>query len=178
MIVSVLSILLATAISVGVVMAVIESTRSTDPMVIVLFDRVLLEPDTPVGIWILCAMSAVAALAMVTAVARLRGRRLERRLAAELDARYEDVSSKAAGDAARAHLLEARAAELQTWVERALEERDEAREALEVAERERDAAERKLREAAAAAPEVTAPTPVIVVPEAAPESVRPGAQSA
>ncbi|MEX0985557.1 MAG: hypothetical protein WD096_11005 [Actinomycetota bacterium] len=163
MIVSVLSLLLATAISVGVVETVIESAR-TDAVTIAVFDRVLLEPGVPAGIWILCGMSAVAALALVAAGASIRGRRLERRLAAELDARYGDMSSMAAGDAARAHLLEARVAELQTWIERATEERDEARAALAEAQHETAAAERRAREAAGA-------RPVVVVPEAPTEVV-------
>ena len=133
MILAVLFLLLAVSLSVGVDDAVIESA-TTDPLQIVVFGRVLLEPGTPAGIWILCAMSAVAALALVSAVAYLRGRRLERRLAAELDARYAELSSKAAGDAARAHLLDARVAELQTWYERALAERDEARREMETAQ--------------------------------------------
>jgi hypothetical protein len=159
MIVSVLSLLLAVGLAVGVIETVIESARQ-DAMTIVAFDRVLFEPGLPAGIWILCAMSAVVALALVTAAASIRGRRLERRLAAELDARYEDMSSKAAGDAARAHLLEARVAELQTWVERANAERDEAREAMKEAEQGLAAAERQAREVAAA-------SPVVVVPESA-----------
>jgi hypothetical protein len=160
MIVSVLLIVLATALSVGVIDAVIESAGA-NAVAITVFDRVLVTTSEPqTKIWLLCAMSAVAALALVTAVARFRGRRLERRLAAELDARYEELSSKAAGDAARAHLLEARVAELQTWVERATDERDEARLALQEAERERDAAERRAREAASGTPSV------VVVPEA------------
>jgi hypothetical protein len=139
MILAVLYLLAAVALSVGVGDAVIESA-STDPLQIVVFGRVLLEPGTPEGIWILCGMSAVAALALVSAVARIRGRRLERRLAAELDARYAEMSSKAAGDAARAHLLDARVAELQTWYERAVAERDEARRELESAQAQLTAA--------------------------------------
>jgi hypothetical protein len=160
MIISVLLLLVATAFAVGVIEAIVESTQQlTDPMQIAVFDKVLLEPGLSTGIWILCGLSAVAALAMVSAAARIRGRRLERRLAAELDARYEEMSSKSAGDAGRAHLLEARVAELQTWVERANEERDEARAALVEAEKERDAAERRLREAAAAPSMVVVPDP-------------------
>ena len=159
MIISVLLLLLATAFAVGVVEAIVESTQHLDPMQISVFDKVLLEPSLSTGIWILCGLSAVAALAMVSAAARIRGRRLERRLAAELDARYEDMSSKSAGEAGRAHLLEARVAELQTWVERANAERDEARTALVEAEKSRDAAERRAREAAAAPSMVVVPDP-------------------
>ena len=173
MIIAVLCLLLATALSVGAAETVIESARS-DPMTIVAFDRVLLEPSHVTGIWILCAMSAVAALALVTAVANIRGRRLERRLAAELDARYEDMSSTAAGDAARAHLLEARVAELQTWVERATDERDEARAALQEAEHERETAERRAREAErgpVVVPDAEAERGLVVVPDAGSEPV-------
>ena len=154
MIVAVLFLLLATALSAGVVESVIESSRN-DAMTIVAFDRVLLEPGTHAGIWILCGVSAVAALALVTAVAFLRGRRLERRLAAELDARHQELSSKAAGDAARAHLLEARVAELQTWYERALAERDAARAETEMAQGELTTALRRAKQA-----------DVVVLPEA------------
>jgi len=135
MIIAVLFLVLATGLSVAVIQSVIDSAQ-TDVAQIIMFDRVLLEPGLPAGIWILCGMSAAAALAWVAAVAHLRGRRLERRMAAELDARYQELSSNAAGDAARAHLLEARAAELQTWYERSTSERDQARAQLAAVQEE------------------------------------------
>jgi hypothetical protein len=80
---------------------------------------------------VMCAVSASAALAMVAAVAHARGRRLERRMAAELDARYAALAERDAGDTAR-RLLTWRLAELQTLVDRLLEERKAV-----VAERDR-----------------------------------------
>jgi hypothetical protein len=67
-------------------------------------------------------LSASAALAMVTAVAYARGRRLERRMAAELDDRFAELAERDAGDTAH-RLLTWRLAELQTLVDRLLEER-------------------------------------------------------
>lgn len=135
MVISVLFLVLATGLSVAVIQSVIDSAK-TDVATIIMFDRVLLEPGLPAGIWILCGMSAAAALAWVAAVAHIRGLRLERRMAAELDARYQELSSSATGDAARAHLLEARVAELQTWYERSTRERDEALMQLEEVQEE------------------------------------------
>jgi len=55
---------------------------------------------------------------MVTAVAYARGRRLERRMAAELDGRWEEISERSASDATRIRLLSWRVAELQTLTDR------------------------------------------------------------
>jgi hypothetical protein len=77
----VLFIVLATAGSALVIELVIESAR-TGARELVAFGYVLAAPGGSVGIWILCGVSATAALALVTAVAYARGRRLERRMAA------------------------------------------------------------------------------------------------
>ncbi|TMM23288.1 MAG: hypothetical protein E6F95_06195, partial [Actinobacteria bacterium] len=79
-----LFIVLATTWSAVVIELVIESAR-TRGRELVAFGSVLAAPGGFAGIWILCGVSATAALAMVTAVAYARGRRLERRMAAELD---------------------------------------------------------------------------------------------
>lgn len=79
---------------------------------------------------LLCAVSATAALALVTAIARVRGRRLERRMAAELDDRWEELSQRHAGDMARYELLSWRIAELQTSLDQLLDKRDEAYEEM------------------------------------------------
>ena len=60
---------------------------------------------------------------MVTALAYARGRRLERRMAAELDGRWEEISERNAGDATRIRLLSWRVAELQTLANRLTAER-------------------------------------------------------
>lgn len=93
---------------------------------------------------ILCALSATAALALVSAVAHVRGRRLERRMAAELDARWEELSRQNAADRARFELLSWRNVELQTSLDELISKRDEAYEEMRKA-RERTL---ELREAA------------------------------
>jgi hypothetical protein len=99
-----------------------ESAR-TDGRALVLFGHVVAAPPVSATIVILCAVSAVGALAMAVAVAYARGRRLERRMAAELDARWADLAERDAGDAARRELLNWRLAELQTLVDRLLADR-------------------------------------------------------
>jgi hypothetical protein len=94
------------------------------------FGHQLFEPGMPAGIYILCGLAASAALALVTTVARVRGRRLERQMAAELDDRVEEVAHRAAGDAARAQLLQHRIAELQTSLDDLAARHDEAYEDL------------------------------------------------
>ena len=118
----ILFIVLATAWSAVVIELVIESAR-TRGRELVAFGSVLAAPGGSAGIWILCGVSATAALAMVTAVAYARGRRLERRMAAELDGRWEEISERSASDATRIRLLSWRVAELQTVVNRLGEER-------------------------------------------------------
>jgi len=118
----VLFIVLATAWSALVAELVIESAR-TGARELVAFGYVLAAPGGSVGIWILCGVSATAALALVTAVAYARGRRLERRMAAELDERWEEISQRNAGDATRIRLLSWRVAELQTLTNQLTAER-------------------------------------------------------
>ena len=118
----VLFIVLATAYSAFVIELVIESA-ATRARELVAFGSVLAAPGVTVGVWILCGVSASAALAMVTAVAYARGRRLERRMAAELDERWEEISERSASDATRIRLLSWRVAELQTLTDRLADDR-------------------------------------------------------
>jgi hypothetical protein len=115
--VTTLFIVLATAWSAVVIELVLESAR-TRGRELVAFGSVLAAPRGSAGVWILCGVSATAALAMVTAVAYARGRRLERRMAAELDGRWEEISERSASDATRIRLLSWRVAELQTLLNR------------------------------------------------------------
>jgi hypothetical protein len=101
----------------------VTETARTHGRAIVVFGNVLAAPPVSVTIIVLCVVSASAALAMVAAVAHARGRRLERRMAAELDARWAEIAERDAGDAARKELLSWRLAELQTLVDRLLAER-------------------------------------------------------
>ena len=106
-------------------------TARTDGRALVLFGHVVAEPSVSATIVILCAVSAVGALAMAVAVAYARGRRLERQMAAELDARWAQLAERDAGDAARRELLSWRLAELQTLVDRLLADRQAATQSKE-----------------------------------------------
>jgi hypothetical protein len=101
-------------------------TARTDGRALVLFGHVVAAPPVSATIVIVCAVSAAAALAMAIAVGYARGRRLERRMAAELDARWAQLAERDAGDAARRELLNWRLAELQTLVDRLLADRQAA----------------------------------------------------
>jgi len=80
----VVPIALATVWTALVAEVVIESARVFAGS-IVLFGRTLVSPGIRPGILILCALAASAALAWSVAVSFARGRRLEQRMAAELD---------------------------------------------------------------------------------------------
>ena len=101
-------------------------TARTEGRALVLFGHVVAAPPVSATIVIVCAVSAAAALAMAIAVGYARGRRLERRMAAELDARWAELAERDAGDAARRELLNWRLAELQTLVDRLLADRQAA----------------------------------------------------
>jgi hypothetical protein len=144
---------LAAAGAAGVL--VVESAR-TGGQQIVFLGRTVLSPGSPeMGILILCGVSAAAALAFVSAVAHARGRRLERRMAAELDERYSQLAERDAGDAALTRLLEHRVDELQTSVDKLTTRRDALYEELRHLRPERTGT----REALASGDEV------VVVPE-------------
>ncbi len=106
----------------ALVVEVVQESVRTEGLALVAFGHVLAAPPLDVTIITLCVLSASAALAMVTAVAFARGRRLERRMAEELDARYADLAERDAGETAH-RLLTWRLAELQTLVDRLLDER-------------------------------------------------------
>ncbi|MEP6758478.1 MAG: hypothetical protein ABJB55_04730 [Actinomycetota bacterium] len=102
---------------------VLESAR-VQARALVVFGDVLAAPSVTATIVVLCLVSASAAIAMVSVLAHARGRRLERRMVAELDARWAALAERDAGDAARKNLLSWRLAELQTLVEQLLAERE------------------------------------------------------
>ncbi|HJX08136.1 MAG TPA: hypothetical protein VJ736_08705 [Actinomycetota bacterium] len=106
-------------------------TARTQGRALVLFGHVVAAPSVSSTIVICCAVSAAAALAMAIAVGYARGRRLERRMAAELDARWAELAERDAGDAARRELLNWRLAELQTLVDRLLADRQAATDSKE-----------------------------------------------
>jgi hypothetical protein len=147
------SFLIALAITwvVAVVDTVVESAREGGE-VIMMFSRELWIPTSAeMGILFLCALSATASLALVTAVAMARGRRLRRRMAEELSEQVEEVKRNQYGAAGLATLLPTRVAELQTSVETLTARRDGLLEEIKTLE------ERRARKA---------PSNVVVLPEA------------
>src|SRR5262245_7602616 len=130
----IIAIVVATAWTAVVVETIIESVRVFAGS-IVFMGWTLYEPGTQQEILILCGLAASAGLAWAAAVAYARGRRLERRMAAELDARYQEMTAQAAGDVARAELVSWRVAELRTSMDQLLERRDEALAQMELARR-------------------------------------------
>jgi hypothetical protein len=161
--VSILLVILALALSAGAADLVVESADSGGATLIA-FDRVLWTPGTPEGIWVLCGSVAIAAIALTAAVARIRGRRLERTMAAELDERWDELSHQDAGVIARNELLSWRIAELQSVLNDLVAKRDAAlSEMVALKERSRELRE-VVRQEAAASPSGHEEH-VVVVPE-------------
>ena len=130
----IIAIVLATVWTAFVAETIIESARAYGGSLIFL-GRTMLMPGIRPGILILCGLAASAGLAWTAALAYERGRRLERRMAAELDARYQQMTAEAAGDVARAGLLSWRVAELRTSMDGLLERRDIILAEMELARR-------------------------------------------
>jgi hypothetical protein len=144
------SLLIALAITwlTAVVDTVVESAR-VGATQIVMFGRSLYQPSSArIGVWIVCALSASAMLAVVTAVSSVRGRRLRTRMAAEL-ARIEQSQLRKVGDSALLQLLPNRIAELQTSVDILAAQRDALLDEIEAGNRE----------------VLTRPTRVVVIPD-------------
>lgn len=102
---------------------------------IVAFGRTIATPGARPGILVLVALAATAGVVLTAAAAALRGRRLERRMAAELDERYREITTRAAGDVARASLLSWRESELRTSTEALSARREELIAEMELARR-------------------------------------------
>jgi hypothetical protein len=124
----------AAAWTAAVVDVIWESAATRGPSLVVL-GRVAATPSGRAGLLVLCGLAASAGLAVAAAGAYLRGRRLERRMAAELDARYQEVTARAAGDVARAGLLSWRVDELRTSMQGLHERREEVLAEMELARR-------------------------------------------
>jgi ABC-type anion transport system duplicated permease subunit len=130
----IIAIVLATLWTAFVVETIIESARAFGGSIMFL-GRTLFMPGIRPGILILCGLAATAGLAWTAALSYERGRRLERRMAAELDARYQEITTKAAGDAARAGLVSWRIGELRTSMEDLIAKRDQIQAEMELARR-------------------------------------------
>ena len=126
--------MVATLWTAFVVETIIESARAFGGSILFL-GRTLLTPGIRPGVLILCGLAATAGLAWTAALSYERGRRLERRTAAELEARYQEMTTQAAGDVARAGLLSWRVAELRTSMDGLTHRRDEIVAEMELARR-------------------------------------------
>ncbi len=130
----IIAVVVATLWTAFVVETIFESARAFGGSILFL-GRTLLTPGIRPGILILCGLAATAGLAWTAALSYERGRRLERRMAAELDARYQEMTAQAAGDVARAGLLSWRVAELRTSMDSLTQRRDEIIAEMELARR-------------------------------------------
>jgi hypothetical protein len=118
-----LLVLLSAAVA-GTAADMVVESADTGGATIVAFGRVLGHPGLPAGTWILCGFSAIAAVMLIAALMNRRARTIERRVAVEYDAKYEELSQRHAGDIARARLLEGRAKELEDTVGTLTKQRD------------------------------------------------------
>lgn len=114
---------LAIAWSTFVAAIVVESAR-VGGRTISLLGHTLLAPGEPLGVWILTTFAAAAGLALTCSLAFARGRRLERRMAAELDARLDELSRRNIGLQARQEMLRRRVSELRSRVGELTDRRD------------------------------------------------------
>jgi hypothetical protein len=134
LITTLIAIVLAAAWTAFVVETIVESARAFGSSILFL-RRTLLTPGIRPGILILCGLAASAGLAWAAAIGHARRRRLKRRMAAEIDARTEEMKVQAAGDAARAGLLSWRIEELRTSMDDLTERRDQIVAEMELARR-------------------------------------------
>lgn len=96
------------------------------------------------GVFIVVGLVAAFAAALAASLASLRGRNIERRMAEQLDGRWQQISERNAGFEARNELLTWRARELENQIEDLESQRTEL---IEEMDRNR-ARTRKLREQA------------------------------
>jgi hypothetical protein len=114
----------ATAVAALVGDAAVESILDGGDHIVALGGAAEFDVGTTTTLAILISLSAAAALAWAAAIAFARGRRLERRMAEELDARWDAQSRHNAGVEGRNKLLEYRTAELQTKLDEMSTKRD------------------------------------------------------
>ena len=120
----IIAIVAATLWTAAVVETIVESVRAFGAG-IQIFGRTIITPGIRPSIFVLCGLAASAGIAWAAAIAYARGRRLERRMAADLDERYQEMTTRVAGDIARAELASWRANELGASLEDLVHQRDE-----------------------------------------------------
>lgn len=92
---------------------------------LVLFGTVIVRTPIEAGIVAIATVAASAGIALIAAAASVRGRWLERRLADEVDERYQEISVRAASWEAREDLLRRQIADLEREQARLIAKRDE-----------------------------------------------------
>jgi len=103
---------------------------------IAVFGVALADPGRPATFWIVAGLAASASLAMAIAVGAARGRHLERRMARDLDGRFDRLAEREAELRKRRDAVAERVAELHRRTEALARERDRVERAVE-AERRR-----------------------------------------
>lgn len=133
---------------------------------IVLFGTTLLRTAPETGILVIATAAATAGIALVGAAAFVRGRWLERRIADEVDERYQEMSVKAAGWEAREDLLRWQIADLERQQARLIAKRDELLTEMQLARRATSDLRRVARRQKAAIDRVVkAADEVVIVPD-------------
>lgn len=107
------------------VVDVVAETSDAGGRAIELFGATLATTRSSTAIVVLAILAASAGMLLVTALAVLRGRWLERRFADDYDARYEQLSTSAAGWEARNGLIHWQIDDLREQQRQLLAKRDE-----------------------------------------------------
>jgi DNA anti-recombination protein RmuC len=116
---------LSTIYAIVVIDLIVESA-SSGAKKLTLFGTQIAEVTKWNGVYIVAALAASAALFLVVSLAYLRGRRLEKKMAADLDTRFNELSERNATFEARNELLTWRIEELTDQMEQLTHRRDEA----------------------------------------------------
>jgi hypothetical protein len=104
---------------------IVAESASSGLTQLTLFGNELFTTSGRGGVFIAAALVAAASAALVASLAALHGRRIERRMAGELDDRWQQLSERNAGFEARNELLTWRARELENQIEDLSSQRDE-----------------------------------------------------
>lgn len=130
----ILALVAATIWTAVVVEMIVESVRAFGGE-IRFMGRTIMTPGIRPSIVVLCGLAASAGIALAAAIAYARGRRLKRRMTADLDERYQEMTTRAAGDIARAELATWQAKELSGTVDDLAHQRDDILAEMDLARR-------------------------------------------
>jgi TolA-binding protein len=166
--ISIILLVLSAACAVAVTDIVAESA-SSDLTRITLFGTELFTTTGRAGVFITVGLVAAAVAAVVASLAGLHGRQIERRMASDLDERWQQLSERNAGFEARNELLTWRARELENQIEDLSSQRDEMIEEVDTARnRARQIREqaRELKRSMASASDGGTPDDIVILPDA------------